>query len=299
LGLATRGKSKVNSYILIVSLFVLAYYLIITIGPLIYNVIMSMSKTDLMSEWKFVGFKNYELNFKNEIFLKALTHNFIYILILVPVGISTSLVIAFLIYNTSGIAKKIYLFMFFAPVVTSLIAVAVIWKLLYYPNVGLFAKIIQGFFHVDSPLFLQDPKIALLCIIIMDIWKDTGLRVVVLHAGMEEIPQSIFDSARIDGASNIKTFFKIIIPSLRHQIIFLAAIYSINALRVFGQVYMMTGNPAGGPVHSTQVLVVRMYQEAFLYTKFGRGAAISMVVFAMLIGLVLIEIKSFDKSYED
>ena len=299
MGLATRGKSKVNSYILIVSLFVLAYYLIITIGPLIYNVIMSMSKTDLMSEWKFVGFKNYELNFKNEIFLKALTHNFIYILILVPVGISTSLVIAFLIYNTSGIAKKIYLFMFFAPVVTSLIAVAVIWKLLYYPNVGLFAKIIQGFFHVDSPLFLQDPKIALLCIIIMDIWKDTGLRVVVLHAGMEEIPQSIFDSARIDGASNIKTFFKIIIPSLRHQIIFLAAIYSINALRVFGQVYMMTGNPAGGPVHSTQVLVVRMYQEAFLYTKFGRGAAISMVVFAMLIGLVLIEIKSFDKSYED
>ena len=299
MGLATRGKSKVNSYILIVSLFVLAYYLIITIGPLIYNVIMSMSKTDLMSEWKFVGFKNYELNFKNEIFLKALTNNFIYILILVPVGISTSLVIAFLIYNTSGIAKKIYLFMFFAPVVTSLIAVAVIWKLLYYPNVGLFAKIIQGFFHVDSPLFLQDPKIALLCIIIMDIWKDTGLRVVVLHAGMEEIPQSIFDSARIDGASNIKTFFKIIIPSLRHQIIFLAAIYSINALRVFGQVYMMTGNPAGGPVHSTQVLVVRMYQEAFLYTKFGRGAAISMVVFAMLIGLVLIEIKSFDKSYED
>jgi multiple sugar transport system permease protein len=296
--LVTRKRSKINSYILIVSLLVFAYYLIITIGPLLYNIYMSLSKTDLMSEWTFIGFRNYLSIFKDQIFLKALGHNLIYILIMVPVGIGSSLLIAFLIYNTNGFAKKTYLFMFFAPVVTSLIAVSVIWRLLYYPNVGLFARIIQGLFHIDAPLFLQDPKIALLCIILMDIWKDTGLRVVVLHAGMEEIPGSVFDSARIDGASFFSTFFRIIIPLLRHQIIFLAAIYSINALRVFGQVYMMTGNPAGGPAHSTQVLVVRMYQEAFLYTKFGRGAAISMVVFIMLFGLVYLEIKSFSKGWE-
>jgi len=279
-------------------MLILAYYLIITIGPLIYNIYMSMSKTDLMSEWNFVGFKNYISIFKDPIFLKALSHNIIYIAVLVPVGIGSSLIIAFLIYNTSGFAKKTYLFMFFAPVVTSLIAVSVIWKLLYYPNVGLFAKIIQSLFHLEAPLFLQDPKIALFCIILMDIWKDTGLRVVILHAGMEEIPESVFDSAKIDGASFFSTFFKIIIPMLRHQIIFLASIYSINALRVFSQVYMMTGNPAGGPAHSTQVLVVRMYQQAFLHTKFGKGAAISMVIFILLFGLVFLEIKSFGKSWE-
>lgn len=296
--LINRRKSKINNYILIVSLLIFAYYIIMTIGPIIFNFYMSLTKTDIMSEWTFVGFRNYLANFKDPIFQKALWHNFIYILVLVPVGIGSSLIIAFLIYNTYGVAKKAYLFMFFTPVVSSLIAVSVIWKLLYYPNVGLFAKIIQGLFHVKAPLFLEDPNIALLCIIVMDIWWHTGLRVVVLHAGMEEIPDSVFDSAKIDGASFFSTFFRIVVPMVRYQIIFLAAIYSINALRVFPQVYMMTGNPAGGPAHSTQVLVVRMYQEAFLYTKFGKGASISMIIFILLFGLVLLEIKSFSKSHD-
>lgn len=158
--LVLRKKSKINSYILVVGILIFAYYLIIAIGPLIYNIYMSMSKTDLMSEWNFVGFKNYITIFKDPIFLKALSHNIIYMAVLVPIGIGSSLIIAFLIYNTSGFAKKAYLFMFFMPVVTSLIAVSVIWKLLYYPNVGLFAKIIQGLFHLDAPSILAASRTA-------------------------------------------------------------------------------------------------------------------------------------------
>jgi multiple sugar transport system permease protein len=259
---------------------------------------MSLSKTDLLTGWKFVGFDNYISIFKDPVFLKALLNNIIYLVVLVSVGLVTSLIIAGLIFSTSGFAKKVYTFMFFAPVVTSLVAVSLIWKLLYYPDVGIFAKIISSIFHVKPPLFLASPKTALISIIVMDIWKDTGLRTMVLLSGMEEIPDSIHDASRIDGASSITHFFRIMIPLLRPQIIFLIAIYSINALRVFTQVYMMTGNPPGGPAHSTQVLVLRMYQEAFYATKFGRGAAIAMVVFVFLFGLVILEIKSFQQRVE-
>ena len=293
-----RKRSPVSSFILVVSILILSYYIFISIWPIFFNIYMSLSKTDLMTGWTFVWFKNYLSIFKDPIFLKALLNNIIYLVVMVSVGIGSSLIIAALIYRTSGFAKKAYIFMFFAPVVTSLVAVALIWKLLYYPNVGIFAKIISNVLHLSPPFFLADPKTALISIIFMDIWKDTGLRTVIFHAGMEEIPESIYDASRIDGASAISHFFKITIPLLRPQIIFLAAVYSINALRVFTQVYMMTGNPPGGPAHSTQVLVLRMYQEAFYATKFGKGAAIAMIIFILLFGLVILEVKSFQQKWE-
>lgn len=293
-----KKRKPVQSFTLIVIIIVLSYYLFVGIWPMCFNVYMSLSKTDLLTGWKFVGFDNYIRVFKDSVFLKALLHNIIYLVVLVTVGISTSLVFAALIYRVSGLAKKIYIFMFFSPVVISLVAASLIWKLLYYPHVGIFARIIENVFHMEAPRFLADPKTALISIIFMDIWKDTGLRVIILHAGMEEIPGSIYDASRIDGAPPITHFFKITIPLLRPQLIFLGAIYSINALRVFTQVYMMTGNPPGGPSHSTQTLVIRMYQEAFYQTKFGNGAVIAMMVFVLLLGLVILEVKSFQQRWE-
>lgn len=293
-----RKRSTVSSFILVVSIFILSYYIFISVWPILFNVYMSLSKTDLMTGWTFVGFKNYISLFKDPVFLKALVNNFIYLVVMVSVGIGTSLISAALIHRTSGFAKKAYLALFFLPVVTSLVAVSLIWKLLYYPNVGVFASIISTVFQLNPPLFLASPKTALISIIFMDIWKDTGLRTVILHAGMEEIPESIYDASKIDGASNLIHFFKITIPLLRPQIIFLAAVYSINALRVFTPIYMMTGNPPGGPAHSTQVLVMRMYQEAFYSTHFGKGAAIAMIVFVLLFALVILELKSFQQKWE-
>jgi len=259
---------------------------------------MSLFKTNLIADWKFVGLKNYLTIFKDPIFLKALLNNLIYLAVMVSVGIGSSLVIAVMIHRISGFPKKAYIFLFFTPVVTSMVAVSLIWKLLYYPNVGIFAKLISWIFHVNPPMFLADPKTALLSIIVMDIWKDTGLRTIILHSGMEEIPESIHDASKIDGASPLTHFFKITVPLLRPQIIFLVAVYSINAIRVFTQVYMMTTNPPGGPGHSTQVLVLYMYQQAFYAQKFGIGAAIAFIIFLFLLVLVILEVKSFQQKWE-
>jgi multiple sugar transport system permease protein len=132
----------------------------------------------------------------------------------------------------------------------------------------------------------------------MDIWKDSGLRTVVFLAGIDEIPDSLYEAAKIEGASEWKQFLSITVPLLRPQIIFLTAIYSINAIRVYVPIYMMTGNPPGGPANSTKVLALQMYQEAFYGMRFGYGATISMIIFALLVGLVLLEIRAFEQKWE-
>ncbi|MHC4322579.1 MAG: carbohydrate ABC transporter permease, partial [Planctomycetota bacterium] len=246
------GQKRTNSYIISLGYLLLIYFTLIGLGPILFNVLFSFVKTDLMTKFKFAGLSNYRYLINDTIFWKSLWHNIFYLIVLVPTGLVTSLVLAALIYQTTGVAKKIYTAMYFTPVVTSIVAVSLVWKLLYFPKVGVFAVLISKIFGISPPLLIDDPKIALLCIILMDVWWHTGLRTVVLLAGMEEIPEELYDAARIDGASPISQFFRITIPLVRPQILFLIAIYSINALsRTFRQIYMISGSPPGGPSHST------------------------------------------------
>ncbi len=295
-----KGKSPFNLFILIVALSVLIYYALVGVWPFLYNIFLSFRRTDLITVNKFVGFKNYIYMVHDPVFWKSLWHNFYYLGVMVSTGIFTSLIFAALIYKTKGIMRKVYTAMFFAPVVTSMVAISLVWVLLYFPKIGLFAIVISKLFGVDPNrlTFLQSTSVALLCIIVMDVWRDTGIRTVIFLAGMDEIPDSLYESARIDGASQVRQFFRITIPLLTPQLVFIAAIYSINAIRVYVQVYMMTGSPPGGPANSTMVLTLHMYLSAFYGNRFGYGATISMVMFAILFGLVLLEIKAFQQKWE-
>lgn len=297
--LITKRK-QLNLFLLIVVSFVITYYALVSVWPFIYNIYLTFRKTDIITEDKFIGLSNYRYLINDPIFWKSLWHNIYYIMIMVPIGMFTSLIIATLISKTKGIAKKLYTAIFFIPVVTSMVAVSLVWTLLYYPKIGLFAVTLSKIFNINQNnlTFLHNPSIALLCVIIMDIWKDTGLRTVIFLAGIDEIPDQLYEAARIDGASAISQFFRLTVPLLRPQMIFILAIYSINALRVFIQVYVMTGDPPGGPMNSTTVLVLRMYEEGFRALRFGYAATISLIIFVMLFGLVILEIKSFQEKWE-
>jgi multiple sugar transport system permease protein len=297
--LAKRRK-PFNSFILLVALVVLIYYTMVGIWPFLYNIWLTFRKTDLITEDKWIGLSNYAYMFTDPIFWKALWHNAYYLGVMVSVGIVTSLIFAALIYRTKGVARKIYTALFFAPVVTSMVAVSLVWTLLYFPKIGLFAQVISRLFGVsrDKLVFLQGTGSALLCIMIMDIWRDTGIRTVIFLAGMDEIPDSLYESAHMDGASQLRQFFRITIPLLTPQLVFIAAIYSINAIRVYVPIYMMTGSPPGGPANSTMVLTLHMYLSAFYGQRFGYGSAISMVMFVILFGLVLLEIRAFQQKWE-
>ena len=298
--LVQKKKNKVSSYVLVVALTVLTYYTLVGIWPFLYNIFLTFRKTDLITTDKFIGFKNYGYLVKDPIFLKSLLHNIVYLFVLVGFGIVTSLFIALLISNTSGGMKKLYTAMFFAPVVTSMVAISLVWSLLYFPKIGVFANVINAVIGKDrnTLTFLQNPSTALLWIIFMDMWRDTGIRVVIFLAGMDEIPDSLYESAVIAGASKLRQFFKITMPLLIPQIVFIVAVFSINAIRVYVPVYMMTGSPPGGPANSTIVLGLHMYLRSFYGQRFGYGATISMVMFVILFGLVLLEIKAMRKDWE-
>jgi ABC-type sugar transport system permease subunit len=148
-------------------------------------------------------------------------------------------------------------------------------------------------FNIPPQTFLNDPKIALFCVILVDIWKSAGLDTVILLAGIDEIPDDYYEASIIDGASQIQQFFKITIPLLRPQIYFLLIIKSIYALKTFVIVFMMTPEPKGGPMYSTQVLGLHLYQQTFLGQKFSYGSVVALIIFMMLLFFVIMQIRFF------
>ena len=287
---APFARSSRKLFIWAVSVPLILYIGLFFYWPLGYNLVISFAKTNLMTTFRWTGFSNYVSLFQSDLFRVSLIHNIEYLAILVFGGVITSLIIAELISLCSPLLKRVFTFLFFTPVVTSLVASALIWKLLYFPNTGLFSRISE-FLGMGQQSFVYDPKIALICIIIFDIWKDTGLRGVILLAAFDQIPETLFEAAELDGASEWSKFFKIKLPLVYPQIFFLMVIYSINALRVFTQVFMLTDYPGGGPGSATYVLNLLMYHNSFRKMTFGIGASTSMVIFIMLFFFVLMQIR--------
>ena len=283
-------KTRKNLFIWAVAVPLVLYIGVFFYWPIGYNFVISFAKTNLMTTFSWTGFGNYISLFKSDLFRQSLLHNLEYLLIMVFGGILSSIIIAELISLCSQAMKRVFTFMFFTPVVTSLVASALIWKLLYFPNTGLFSKIFE-FLGMGQQAFLFDPKLALLCIIIFDIWKDTGLRVVILLAAIDQIPDTLFEAADLDGASEFYKFFKIKLPLIYPQIFFLMVIYSINALRVFTQVFMLTDYPGGGPGTATYVLNLLMYHNSFRKMTFGIGASTAVIIFILLFFFVLMQIR--------
>jgi len=279
-----------KQFIVLTLLPICIYLLLIFYYSFGYNIVLSLHKTNLLTEYEFVGLRNFKVLFSDPEFRIAIVNNLKYWFGLVCGGLVISLIFSWLISLTSPTIKKILLFLFFTPVVTSMIASALVWQLLYYPDIGFFSSIAKAL-GFGSQSFLSDPKIALWCINVMEIWKELGIRVAIFLAAMEEIPDSIYEAADLDGASEVRKFFRITLPILRPQILFIIVIFSINALKVFSQVYMMTPPPGGGPGNSTKVLNLMLYQQSFRTLKFGYGASISMVIFFVLFIFVLFEIK--------
>jgi ABC-type sugar transport system permease subunit len=282
-----------NWYVLIASAILTGYYVLISAWPFVYNLFISFWKVNLSSPTgiyeRFVGTAYYQQVFTDPVFIRSFVNTLIYLGVFVVVGLVISLILAALIHRTYGVVKKIFIAMYFAPVITSQAATALVWKLIYYPKVGILATFLTSVFGVPPQTFLQDPKIALFCIIALDMWKSIGLETVILLTGIEEIPDSLYEASVMDGASPFQQFLKITIPLLRPQIFFLVVIKSIYVFKVFIPVYMMTTYPQGGPMNSTQVLALNLYQQSFQNLKFSYGA----VVFTLMLFFVIMQIRYY------
>ena len=233
---------------------------------------------------RFVGLDNYSNLISNPDFARALRNTFYFVLVGGPLSIAASLGAALLLSAKLAPYKSFFRTVYFAPVVTTLVAVAVVWRYMLNTRYGLLNYALGGL-GVAPVDWLGDPAWAMPAIIIMAVWKNFGYNMVIFVAGLQTIPEELYEAAELDGAKPWHRFRHVTLPMLRPTLIFVSVITLIGYFQLFAEPYVMT---QGGPNKSTQSIVLLMYEEGFRWWRMGNAAAIAFVLFAiMLVGTAL------------
>lgn len=262
------------------------------------NIEYPRSRSILRTEERYAGFfdwfsldifeKRYVIAAKDPTFMQSLVNNIVFALIVVPVQSSIALGLALLV-NQRIRGANIFRTIYFSPVVTSTAVLAVVWIFLYNPDIGLINQALSSLsFGLIQPInWLGDPRTALIAIIIMAVWQGAGFQMVIFLAGLQTIASELYEAASIDGANAFQRFRYVTLPGLRNTTIFVLITTTIFAFRLFTQVDVMT---QGGPVNNaTSTVVFHVVQEGFRAKRLGYGATASVVFFAIVLGIALVQ----------
>ncbi|RCX19940.1 carbohydrate ABC transporter membrane protein 1 (CUT1 family) [Anaerobacterium chartisolvens] len=296
--LSIKGRQAMWAYIFIAA--PMLFFLSIRIYPTLYAFNVSLHEWDLLSKNKpFVFLKNFERLLHDEVFMAALINTGKYILFSVPIGLALSLGIALLL-NTISKGASIYRMVVFIPYVTSVVAVSWVWRWMFMKQGGVVNSII-GIFGIARQPFLDSTSQAIYVVISNIIWQALGFYTIIFLAGLKQIPQTYYEASMIDGATPWQRFRNITIPMLNPTIVYLSVIATIQTLQVFSQVFNITSGGqgiAGGPLNSTISVVLYIYQLAFINYKMGYASAATVVLFAIILIISLIQMKVLDKKYD-
>lgn len=279
------GSKKSNRmWVLFFLLPSLLGFALFIIYPIFYSLGVSFTNWDLINAKEFIGFGNYSRLLSDPQFWNSLKNTFYFIIGYLPSVMIIGLLIALLL-NSKLKMKVLFRGIYFLPVVTSWVAVSLVWKWLFNPKFGLINYFIE-MIGISGPSWLNDPKTAMIAIIITSVWKDIGFIMVLYLGGLQNISTSLYEAAGIDGASKFQQFWKITLPMLKPTTFFVSMISLINSFQVFDQVNIMT---EGGPGDSTTVLVQNIYNSAFKYSEMGYAAAMSWVLFLIILIVSLVQ----------
>ncbi len=276
-----RSHVRVAMFFLAPALIAIGVFFFI---PVIAVFILSFTDFDIYSlanlqYARFVGFKNYSRLFEDPLFWKALKNTLYFLLIGGPLSIAVSLAAALLLNSKLVRFKTFFRLAYFAPVVTTLVAISVVWRFVYHPRFGLlnYGLSFLGIGNID---WLGDPNWAMPAIILMAVWKNFGYNMIIFIAGLQNIPQELYEAASIDGASPWQQFKAITLPMLAPTTLFIAVITMIGYFQLFAEPYVMT---QGGPLNNTLSIVLYMYQQGFRWWNMGYSAALAFVLFAIIL----------------
>lgn len=235
----------------------------------------------------FAGFENFRELLTDNLFLISLRNTSYFAVFVTVFGVLFALMVA-LVLSTPSRLGTFYETVYFLPVITPMVPVAVVWKWIYDPTYGLLNYMLS-WFGVDPVAWLIYPNTALLAIIIMSVWKIIGYNMIIFLVGIREIPESYIEAARIDGASRFQILTMIILPLLRPIILLVVVITTINSYNVFTQVYVMTSGAQGAPGGAVRTLVFDIYENAFRYFKTGYAASEAVLLFLVILALTAIQ----------
>jgi multiple sugar transport system permease protein len=256
------------------------------LGPMVAAAWISMTEWNLLAPAKWVGLDNYATLLTDPETGDIFLHTVYYIVGYLPLVYVGGLAIA-LALNTALRGRTLLRGVYFLPVITSWIVVALVWRWLLNPSNGV-VNTVLGFFGIDGPGWWSDPAWAMPSIILASAWKDIGFVMVILLAGLQAIDPELVDAARVDGAGWWRRLFSITLPLLSPATFFVVVISLINGFQVFDQVYAMTG---GGPGGATQVVVQQIYDLTFRYGKAGEASALSWLLFLVILAVTVVQIR--------
>lgn len=260
--------------------------------PALASLLLSFTDFDIYavadhSRLRFVGFGNYARLLAEPRFWTALWNTLYFVVVGGPLSVCASLGAALLVDARMVRFKPFFRTVFFLPVVTTLVAVAVVWRYLYHPRYGLL-NLGLGLIGIGPIDWLGDPRWAMPAIIVMAVWKNFGFNMIIFLAGLQGIPERLYEAARLDGAGPWQQFRGVTLPMLRPTFVFVAVMTMIGYTQLFAEPYVMT---QGGPAGSTLSLVLLMYEEGFRWWNMGYAAALAFTLFVLILSFTAIQLR--------
>jgi multiple sugar transport system permease protein len=279
--------SRAAYWFLAPALLLIAAFFVV---PIFASLALSVTDFDIYAvaspaNTRFVGLGNYTELLQNPLFWTAVGNTLYFVVVGGPLSVAVSLGAALLVNSKLTRAKGFFRAVYFVPVVTTLVAVAVIWRYLYDPRFGLlnYGLHFLGIRPID---WLGNPHWAMPSIILMTVWKNFGYNMLIFVAGLQAISQDLYDAALVDGASAMQRFRHVTLPMLGPTFLFVSVTTMIGYTQLFSEPYVMT---QGGPLHATYSIVLYMYEEGFRWWHLGYAASIAFVLFALVLGGTLIQ----------
>ncbi len=300
-----KTKHKYEPYLYILPALVLL--LLFRFIPILLSFVISFFDFGITSIGNFIGFQNYNKLFVDPEFWQSMMNTVWLVIIAVPLSIIIPLIFAVLLNQIKWL-KGFFRTIYFMPYVTSLVAVSIVWKIIYAEEGGLANAFLQwlgfqplkwlaepkGIFTllfnsmgVSIPSWLGGPSLALFSIIIMTVWKSLGYNTIIYLSGLQNISKVYYEAAEIDGANRWKQFFKITVPLISPTTFYVLLMTTITSFQTFAQVYMMTDK--GGPLGTTKLIVYYIYEKGFDDLQMGYASAAALILFVVILGLTLMQ----------
>lgn len=280
--LSKKGQRTVKATILLAPVLIwLVLYKYIALG---YNIYLSFNEMSYTGEFSFVGLTNWQVLINDPVFYQSLLNTTI-LFATIPVSIAVALGIALLL-NQQFPANNAFRSLFFLPYITMMVAIAVIWQYMFKTEGGVVNHFLLQLGVIESNIsWFGDSTWALLAIFIIQVWKTVGFYIVILLAGLQTIPDQIYQVAKIDGASRVQRFLYLTLPLLKSTIGVCMLVGIVISFRLFDLILVLTN---GGPGNGTEILLTWIYKQAFLHGNFGYAAALSVVMIALAVVIALI-----------
>lgn len=260
---------------------------VLMVIPILLSGIISFTDWNFIAGLKsinFIGFDNYSKMLSDENFTRSLANNFLLMLV-IPVSLFIALILAVLI-NKATYFKSVFKVIYFMPFISSFVAVAILWRVLFHPTSGPINGFLMSIGIDNPPAWLADPSFSLISVMIIMVWAGIGFEMIIFMAGLQNIPQDLYEAADIDGASKIRQFFSVTMPLLSPTTFFLLITGIVGSFKAFDLIMILTN---GGPAGSTSVIVFYLYEVAFIQLKSGYASAIGIALLLLILAITVIQ----------